>query len=71
METSQADPRSIGKKNRKVGSRIDVWEDKAERTSGGLRKDDLVLNERTGKLCTIKEMERGKRMSTVMKDSDE
>jgi hypothetical protein len=67
METPEVEPRSVGKKNKKIGKRIDVWEDRAIQTSGGLKKCDLIWNERTGKLCTVKEMARGKKMSEVMK----
>jgi hypothetical protein len=71
METPDDEQEVFVKKGRKVGSRIDVWEDRAERTSGGLRKHDLVVNEHTGKICTVKEIERGKRMSVAMKGGAE
>lgn len=54
------------KKTRKTGTREDVWEGRSEKTSGGLRKDDLVFNEKSGKLCTKKEVERGKKLAALM-----
>ncbi len=53
-------------KARKTGSRIDVWEGRCEKTSGGLRKDDLVFNEKSQKICTKSEIERGKRLAEAM-----
>jgi hypothetical protein len=54
------------RRGRKTGSRLEVWEGFSERTAGGLRRDDLVYNERSGKICTKKEVERGKRLSELM-----
>jgi len=54
------------RRGRKTGSRLEVWEGFSEKTAGGLRRDDLVYNERSGKICTKKEVERGKRLSELM-----
>lgn len=54
------------KRSRKVGSRKDVYDGVSERTAGGLRKEDLVCNEK-GRICTKKEIERGKQLAAYMR----
>lgn len=51
---------------KKRGSRQEVFEGKAMMTSGNLSKEDLIFNERTGKIITAKEKERGMRLKEVM-----
>lgn len=53
-------------RTRKIGSRQEVFDGVCERTSGGLTKDDLVFNDRTSKLITLKEQQRGISMRKVM-----
>jgi hypothetical protein len=55
------------RRSRKIGNREEVFNGICERTSGGLRKEDLVFNRKTGKICTAKEIERGKQLSEMMR----
>lgn len=52
-------PAAIAKKSKKKGSKEEVFNGDAIETSGGLRKDDLVLNKR-GKIVSKKKSEYGK-----------
>lgn len=42
-----------------IGSRAQVWHGTASRTTGGLTKDDLMLNKQ-GRIVSIKKHEQGK-----------
>jgi hypothetical protein len=53
-------------KIKKRGSRQEVFDGLAQFTSGNLSRDQLILNERTGKIITTKEKERGARLKEVM-----
>ena len=56
------------KKIRKRGSRQQVVNGEALMTSGGLTKDKLILNEKTGKICSMAEIQRGIDLSSKMKE---
>lgn len=45
----------------KIGSKLQVWNGIAEKTSGGLTKHDLMKNKR-GKIVSKKKSEAGKKM---------
>jgi len=66
-EVEQPKPKT---KQRRVGTRQDVFDGTCERTAGGLRREDLIINERTGKICTERELARGKKMSAFMRNKD-
>jgi len=53
-------------KIKKRGSRQEVFEGRALMTSGNLSREDLIFNERTGKIITNKEKERGEKLKEVM-----
>jgi hypothetical protein len=53
-------------KIKKRGSRQEVFEGRALMTSGNLSREDLIFNERTGKIITNKEKERGDKLKEVM-----
>ena len=44
-----------------IGSKVQVWNGKADKTIGGLKKDDLMKNKR-GKIVSKKKHEQGKIM---------
>ncbi len=44
-----------------VGSKLQVWRGEAQRTGGGLKKEDLMKNKR-GKVISIKQHNHGKRV---------
>ena len=46
---------------RLVGSREDVWDKKAVKTPGGLRRTDLMINPKTGKIISKKASEAAKK----------
>ena len=54
-------------KIKKRGTRQEVLNGTAILTAGGLSRDDLVLNPKTGKICTKKELERGTILSESMR----
>jgi len=64
-------PQEKKRRSRKVGSRQDVYAGLAERTAGGLRKEDLIKNEKTGGICTPKEIERGRQLAKYMREKRE
>lgn len=51
------------KKMKKIGSKEQVFYGEAERTSGGLRKEDLILNPNTNKVISKKKSEYGKQVA--------
>lgn len=51
------------KKLPKRGTRDDVWNDRAEKTRGGLTKTDLILNSK-GKVVSRKRQEIGKKLAS-------
>ena len=50
-----------------VGTKSEVYNSKAKRTSGGLRKDDLMLN-RHGRVVSKKQHARGKLQAVALKN---
>lgn len=54
-------------KIKKRGTRQQVLNGEALLTSGNLSKDDLVFNEKTQRICSKKEIERGNELSAKMK----
>lgn len=58
-------------KIKRTGSRQEVFEGKALKTTGLLTRDDLVVNPKTGKICSKKEMFRGQLLSRSMKAAQE
>lgn len=46
---------------RSIGSREDVWNKKAFKTPGGLKKTDLMINPKTGKITSKKASEAAKK----------
>jgi DVNP family len=57
----------VEKKIRKRGSRLQVLHGEALMTSGGLTKEHLSLNEKTGKICSMAEIQRGISLSSKMR----
>ncbi len=51
----------------KIGSKLQVWNGTARRTSGGLKKSDLLKNVR-GRIVSRKQMEAGKKAFQKNKD---
>ena len=49
------------------GSRAEVWHGNAKKTSGGLTKDDLMKNNKTGRIVSKKMHARGKKLYREMK----
>lgn len=54
-------------KIKKRGTRQQVLNGEALLTSGNLSKDDLVFNEKTQRICSKKEIERGVELSAKMR----
>ena len=52
---------------KKVGTRLQVYRGKAERTSGGLKKSDLKLNQRK-KLVSVKKSNKAKTGANPLKN---
>ena len=49
------------------GSRAEVWHGTAKKTSGGLTKDALMKNSKTGRIVSKKMHARGKKLYAAMK----
>lgn len=66
--TSEPTP-LLGKKVRAKGSRQAVWDGDAMSTSGGLKKEDLFLDEKTGAIKSKKASELSKQIATERKST--
>jgi len=58
----------VEKKLRKRGTRLQVLNGEAVMTSGGLTIDKLIRNEKTGKISSMAEIQRGIDLSSKMKE---
>lgn len=55
------------KKVKKIGTRDEVWNNKAMSTKGLLKKEDLIWDEKSNKYKSIKSIAHGKSLIELMK----